>query len=212
MADGFKTEQEAFWAGSFGDAYVERNLELVWSLASRTALFAKVLSRTRGVTRVLELGSNVGQNLLAIRNLIPDAVFGAVEINAHAVETLRQIPNTTAVRGSILEVNPVELGRYDLTMISGVLIHIHPDHLSEVYRRLYECSTRYILVMEYYNPTPVEVTYRGHEKRLFKRDFAGEMLDTYPDLELVDYGFQYHRDNNFTADDHTWFLMKKSAT
>ena len=36
--------------------------------------------------------------------------------------------------------------------------------------------------------------YRGHTARLFKRDFAGEMLDRFSDLRLVDYGFRYHRD------------------
>ena len=53
----------------------------------------------------------------------------------------------------------------------------------------------------------MEVTYRGHTGRLFKRDFAGELLDKYQDLELLDYGFQYHRDYNFPSDDSTWFLL-----
>jgi spore coat polysaccharide biosynthesis protein SpsF len=55
----------------------------------------------------------------------------------------------------------------------------------------------------------VEVLYRGHTSKLFKRDFAGEMLDTYPDLSMVDYGFVYSRDNNFPQDDVTWFLLEK---
>jgi spore coat polysaccharide biosynthesis protein SpsF len=66
-------------------------------------------------------------------------------------------------------------------------------------------------VCEYYNPTPVEVTYRGHEQALFKRDFAGEMLDAFPELTLVDYGFTYHRDPKFPLDDSTWFLMEKQG-
>jgi spore coat polysaccharide biosynthesis protein SpsF len=70
---------------------------------------------------------------------------------------------------------------------------------------------RYICICEYYNPTPVEVTYRGYQEKLFKRDFVGEILDMYPDLELVDYGFVYHRDNNFPQDDITWFLIQKST-
>ena len=41
--------------------------------------------------------------------------------------------------------------------------------------------------------------------RLFKRDFAGEMLDRFSDLRLVDYGFRYHRDPAHPADDLTWF-------
>ena len=77
------------------------------------------------------------------------------------------------------------------------------------YEIFYKASKRYILVAEYYNPTPVEVKYRDHEGKFFKRDFAGELLDKYHSLQLIDYGFFYHRDNNFPADDITYFLMEK---
>lgn len=43
----------------------------------------------------------------------------------------------------------------------------------------------------------------------YLRDFAGELLDKYEDLELVEYGFTYHRDKQFPQDDSTWFLLKK---
>ena len=84
-------------------------------------------------------------------------------------------------------------------LIKTVLIHINPDALPEVYERLYKSSKQYICVAEYYNPTPVVVEYRGHTERLFKRDFAGELMDQFPDLKLVDYGFVYHRDNAFRS-------------
>jgi spore coat polysaccharide biosynthesis protein SpsF len=64
------------------------------------------------------------------------------------------------------------------------------------------------MVCEYYNPTPVSIGYRGHEDRLFKRDFAGELIDLYG-LKLIDYGFIYHRDPVAPQDDATWFLMQK---
>ena len=64
-------------------------------------------------------------------------------------------------------------------------------------------------MIEYYNPSPVAIMYRGHDDRLFKRDFCGELLDKYKDLELVDYGFCYRRDPVFQQDDMTWFLMRK---
>ena len=73
-------------------------------------------------------------------------------------------------------------------------------------------SRRFVMVCEYFNPTPVEVAYRGHEHALFKRDFAGELLDAYPELRLVDYGFTYHRDPLYPLDDSTWFLMEKTTT
>jgi spore coat polysaccharide biosynthesis protein SpsF len=56
----------------------------------------------------------------------------------------------------------------------------------------------------------VSVPYRGHAERLFKRDFAGEMLKRYPKLRLLDYGFAYHGDANFPQDDITWFLLEKT--
>ena len=54
----------------------------------------------------------------------------------------------------------------------------------------------------------VTVNYRGNSDRLFKRDFAGELMDRYP-LRLIAYGFSYHRDNYFPQDDSTWFLLEK---
>jgi pseudaminic acid biosynthesis-associated methylase len=208
MNTPFSTEQEYFWAGEFGNEYIGRNNTLE-NISWRTARFSKILSHTKGITKALEIGANIGQNLLAIKNLIPSCQFSAIEINPLAVKKLELIPDTKVFKGSVFDFLPSELGEYDLTFTSGVLIHINPEKLPEVYDLLYHCSLAYILVCEYYNPVPVEVTYRGHTQRLFKRDFAGEMLDKYSDLELIDYGFQYHRDNNFPSDDCTWFLLKK---
>ena len=93
--------------------------------------------------------------------------------------------------GSIFDY-PVK-AKADLALIKGVLIHINPDMLNVVYDKLYEASSKYILVCEYYNPAPVSIPYRGHDDRLFKRDFAGEILERFSDLSLVDYGFAYRR-------------------
>jgi spore coat polysaccharide biosynthesis protein SpsF len=63
------------------------------------------------------------------------------------------------------------------------------------------------LIAEYFNPSPVSIDYRGESEKLFKRDFAGEMLDSIPSLGLVDYGFVWSR-GSFPQDDITWFLME----
>jgi hypothetical protein len=73
------------------------------------------------------------------------------------------------------------------------IIHIKPELLPAVYQNMYDLSNRYIMVYEYYNPTPVNVEYRGYQNRLFKRDFAGELIDKY-NLKLIDYGFNYKRE------------------
>ena len=97
----------------------------------------------------------------------------------------------------------------DLVFTMGVLIHISPNNLDKAYETLYETSRDYLLLCEYYNPTPMAINYRGHRNKLFKRDFAGELLQKYRDIKLIDYGFSYRNDRKYPLDDITWFLMKK---
>ncbi len=203
----YKTEQEEFWAGSFGDAYRERNRSEDL-LGRKTHLFARILERTHGIASAIELGANIGLNLAAIRRLLPATRLGAVEINEQAADELRRsLPETMCHVGSLLDLP--DLGTWDLAFTSGVLIHVDPDHLPPAYDALHRLSARYICVAEYYNPTPVTVRYRGEQDRLFKRDFAGDLLDRFDDLALVAYGFAYHRDPVFPQDDGTWFLLEK---
>jgi pseudaminic acid biosynthesis-associated methylase len=204
-----KTEQESFWEGSFGDAYIDRNPD-ARGLAGSIALFARILARTPEVGSVLELGANIGINLKALHALLPGASLSAVEINAKAVSVLRQQPYVDVRHQSILEFIPDR--QWDLVFTAGVLIHLNPEALPAVYDLMVRASTRYVLVAEYYNPQPVEVPYRGHAGRLFKRDFAGELMAAHPDLQLIDYGFVYHADPHFPLDDLNWFLMEKQVS
>jgi spore coat polysaccharide biosynthesis protein SpsF len=142
-----------------------------------------------------------------LKQLLPAAKFAAVEINARAVAELRRLPWLDVVHDSLLNLQSATA--HDFVLIKGVMIHLNPDVLPQVYRLLHDSTSRYVCVAEYYNPTPVTVGYRGHAERLFKRDFAGELMRAYPDLRLVDYGFVYRGDANFPQDDLTWFLMEK---
>jgi len=206
MAD-FKTDQESFWAGRFGTEYINRNTGAAL-LASNLAFFSQALRSTQRLDDCIEFGANIGMNLKALRFLYPHQQQYAVEINADAVAELRTIlPMTNVYQASILDFTPQRT--YDLVLVKGVLIHINPDYLAQVYEVLHSVTGRYLLVCEYYNPTPVQVPYRGHSDRLFKRDFCGELLDRYPDLSLIDYGFVYRRDPTFPQDDITWFLVEK---
>ena len=207
----FKTEQEAFWAGEFGNDYTDRNDDQLKILPTDTYLFSQVLKNTCGIKSAIEFGSNIGYNLAAIKRLLPLVDISAVEINTKAVEILKKRfdNNIKIYNQSILDFS-IDYKR-DLVLIKGVLIHINPDELIVVYQKLYESAQKYIVVCEYYNPCPVEVNYRGNTGKLFKRDFAGEILNQYKDLKLVDYGFIYHRDNIFPGDDFTWFLMEKKV-
>lgn len=205
----YRTDQEAFWAGEFGSEYIGRN-DSPALLAANVSLFARALARAGRISTCLELGANVGMNLRALGVLYPGIAQRAIEINPVAAETLaRLIGEGNVFRGSILDYLPQET--VDLAFTKGVLIHIHPDMLGAVYEKLYRASRRWILVCEYYNPVPVAIPYRGHAERLYKRDFAGELMDAFPDLALADYGFAYRRDPAHPQDDITWFLLEKNG-
>lgn len=205
----YATPQESFWAGQFGSEYIGRN-DSSQLLAANLSFFTKALKQAGRISSCIEFGANIGMNLKALQLLYPGIALRGVEINPDAAKQLRMlIGEENVYEGSIFNYPAVDM--VDLALIKGVLIHINPDMLPAVYEKLYTASRRFILVCEYYNPSPVAISYRGHADRLFKRDFAGEMMDKYPDLALVDYGFSYRRDPAFPQDDITWFLMEKRS-
>ncbi|MBX3497350.1 MAG: pseudaminic acid biosynthesis-associated methylase [Parvibaculum sp.] len=202
----FRTEQEKFWTGAFGDAYMDRN-QGEHIVTSNMALFARILRSAPDVGSIVEFGCNIGLNLQALHRINPNFELCGHEINGTAADKARALGIAEIVHGTIIDALPA--GRtYDMAFTKGVLIHINPDELTRVYDNLHALSARYVMVCEYYNPAPVVVNYRGIEDRLFKRDFAGEIIERFG-MRLVDYGFAYHRDNYFPQDDLTWFLLEK---
>lgn len=201
-------EQENFWRGEFGNSYIKRNNSK--KLKSNTDFFFKKIFKKKNqikVKSIVELGSNIGNNIKSLSRIFKKASFTAVEINKKACEVLKK----NKLKISVINSNIASLktiNKYDLVLVKGVLIHINPRQLKKVYKKIFELSKKYILLVEYYSPTPVKILYRNNKNKLFKRDFAGDMIKKYK-LKLVDYGFCYRFDK-FPQDDLTWFLLKKS--
>lgn len=210
ISTDFATEQEAFWSGEFGDAYSDRNHGNT-ATTSNLLFWGGVLKRTGMIESCFEIGCNIGLNLDAIKTLLPACQTVGLEINSHAAKECAS-KGHRVFEGTILAPPPDATGSdgvADLSIASGVLIHINPDVLSTAYELLHALSQRFILVSEYFNPQPVAIPYRGHDNRLFKRDFAGELWAQYPSLRLVDYGFIWSKDPVAPLDDTTWFLFEK---
>jgi pseudaminic acid biosynthesis-associated methylase len=200
------TEQEVAWSGEHGNAYNRRS---PGNEEANYHLFKKALYKAGPIGTILELGAGQGANMRALQRLYPKAKLAAVELNRQAAEVLGWVTNCTRViNASVLDWEPDDV--WDLVLTKGLLIHIHPDEIGMVYEVVHRAARRWILLAEYYNPSPVNVPYRGRDDLLWKRDFAGEMLDRYKDLRMVDYGFVYHGDAA-PQDDITWFLLEKSS-
>lgn len=197
---------EQFWRGQFGDEYNRRNQGLV---ERNVTFFARALARVQHTVRdVLEFGCGTGQNLDALARLIPNVVTYGIEINREAAQSAANYA-TRIYSQAVSEWRKPDAMRWDLVLSKGFLIHIPPEELLDVYTKMFEASNRYILLAEYYNPTPLEVVYRGETGRLWKRDFATELIGRFPSLRVADYGFIWRHDYPWQQDDLTYFLLEK---
>lgn len=203
--------EEKFWSGSFGNDYIKRNSNKSL-LKNNYSLFKKVLEKKK-ISSLIELGANIGLNIMAINKIFPKITNYAVEINRNACEELsKNVKKCKIYNGSVLDYNiyskDFQKKSWDLVVLKTVLIHINPKQLDRTYKILKNCSRKYLLICEYYSPNPVMVKYRGHNNKLFKRDFAGEIMKNYS-FKLDSYGFVYHKDQIAPQDDINWFLLKK---
>jgi pseudaminic acid biosynthesis-associated methylase len=143
-----RTEQETFWHGDFGNEYTQRNPV---APGSRLPFFREILTLATRVQSVCEIGANAGHNLMALQHLIPSLRAIGVEPNACAYAKLSSIPGIIAVRSSVQDYEPEQ--QVDLAFTCGVLIHINPADLPQVYRKIAAISRKYVLINEYFNPT-----------------------------------------------------------
>ena len=197
--------QEKFWASSFGKNYIKRNRNNVL-IKNNYFFFKKSLKKTKNIKTVLELGANIGNNILSLKKINNKLKFCAVEINHLACKELNKISNLEIINDSVLNFKVKK--NFDLVLLKGILIHIDHKHLKKLFLKVSKINNKYILICEYFNPYPVKINYRGHKNVLFKNDYAGLFLKLFKNYKLLDYGFIYHLDKH-PLDDANWFLLEK---
>lgn len=196
------------WKSEFGKKYHLRN-KIQWE--KRVPFFEKIFSSIHKynavIKSVLEVGAGCGYNLLAINKIYPDIRLCALEPNEYACNIMRKTGIIEVIQCGFEECENLE--SYDLVFTSGVLIHVPPSNLEYFYEKIFYLAKQYILINEYFSPTPEKIKYRGKVGLLFKRDYCSDILDMYKDrLVLVDYGFLYKRVEE-VWDNTTWWLIKK---
>ena len=199
-------EQQAFWKEKYAGDYISKNSD--FDLDRGIKGWAKMLERAENINSILECGSNIGRNINFLNHLLPGASKSLIEISpeAYKIVTSRyQIADS--FNGPIVESSFNK--KFELVYTIGVLIHIHPNDLLDNMKKMYEHSSKYILIGEYFNRTPVMVEYQGEKDKLFKRDFGKYFLENFP-VHLVDYGFLWgHLYDNAGFDDITYWLFEK---
>jgi pseudaminic acid biosynthesis-associated methylase len=162
------TEQEQWWRQSFGDAYVARN-RVNWR--SRVPFWTSIIDRTKPRS-VLEVGCGSGWNMRALRQVDPMLALWGAEINQTALQEAADA-GLSVVDSSLFDLKTEwPQGQFDLTFTCGVLIHVSGEDLSRAMDSIISVSSRYVLAVEYADETEVEVPYRGHTERLWRRPFG----------------------------------------
>jgi len=187
------TRQGREWATSFGRNYTDRNtldpagLDALWSNnygVTRTALNARFLKELPTEARILEVGCNIGNQLLLMHGMGYGNLSG-IDVQPYAVQIAKtRVPGASVAEGSVLDI-PFSDGDFDLVFTSGLLIHIAPTDLPTALAEIHRVSGRWILGSEYYAPSSTEINYRGHNDLLWKDDFAQRYLQQFPDLRLL---------------------------
>src|SRR3990167_329732 len=183
MASKISTKQLTYWLGKFGDDYIERNSDLAM-FRRREQFFKKLLQKYPEIKSVLEVGSNIGGNLMVFNKIDPKLKIVAVEPNKKAAKIARE--NLSSAK--ILEKSVFDMDfddKFDLVFTCGVLIHIADNDLGKALTKIYNASRKYILTIEYYSNKRSAIPYRGLSDALFKRPYDKEYLNLYPKLKVM---------------------------
>jgi pseudaminic acid biosynthesis-associated methylase len=174
------TPQLALWRSEFGRAYTDRNDR---DRPERVAAWRALLDGIAPV-RALEIGCNVGWNLVYLERLGITDLYG-IEPQPAAVERARQRrPKFNVLHGTAFDL-PFRDGFCDLAFTSGLLIHVAPESLGCALDEIYRVSRRWIVAIEYDDPNEREIKYRGHTGALWKRDHGAAWQTRHPSLRLV---------------------------
>ncbi len=194
-------EQLKTWKSDFGVEYTGRNNI---SPSSRLNAFKSMIDGL-SINKILEIGCNVGHNLVALSQIGDFQLIG-VEPSKYAVLQGRSKSNAISIlEGNAFDI-PFKDGYFDLVFTSGVLIHISIADLPKAIDEMYRVTNRYILVIEYYAENETVIPYHGHNDLLWKRDFKLHFLERYPSLKVVKSGYWDKADG---FDRTHWWLFEK---
>jgi len=171
---------------------------------SRSDMNARFLGGFDRNIKILEVGSNVGLQLLFLQQMGFENLYG-IELLPYAVELSKsRTEGINIIQGEAQDI-PFKDDYFDLVFTSGLLIHIKPDSLCSVMREIWRCTKKHIWGFEYYETEMTPVEYRGNEGLLWKADYSNIYCD-YLDLEVLDIElFEYKDSTNRDA----MFLLEK---
>ena len=211
------TNQMKEWQGTTGQDYTERNLQSVQEMESihkrnygvtRTEINLEFLGGLDRSLKILEVGCNIGNQLLCLQKIGFRNLYGA-ELQPYAARIAEaRLQNTEIFQGSIFNL-PFETRSFDLVFTSGVLIHINPSAIKNALKEVYRCTRAYIWGFEYYAKTCEEIKWHGKDNMLWRNDFVKLYQKQFKDLKLIQEKHFKYLHSGCHKSVGTMFLLKK---
>jgi pseudaminic acid biosynthesis-associated methylase len=188
-----ETKQLEKWTGGFGQKYTERNRSSLSAMerlyrrnfgVTRAEMNRQFLGRLNRSIRVLEVGCNVGNQLLCLQKMGFNNLYG-IDPQDYAVELAKKrLSGIQVIKGNIFDI-PFKDRFFDLVFTSGVLIHISPRDIKKALEEIYRCSRKYIWGYEYYSEKYEEIPYREEKNLLWKGNFVEIYKSLAPNIRIA---------------------------
>ncbi|WP_419777157.1 pseudaminic acid biosynthesis-associated methylase [Malaciobacter marinus] len=189
-----KNFQRQTWEDEFGKEYLQRNIYTPKHLDefyenrytfSRTDLNNRFLKNINKDAKILEVGTNIGNQLLHLQSMGFKNLYG-IEIQERAINfAKKRADNLNIIKGDALDI-PFKDAYFDLVFTSGVLIHISPDNINFAIDEIYRVTNSYIWGFEYYAKEYTDLMYQGNKNLMWKADFMKLYKERKKDLVKLD--------------------------
>ncbi|AXX88357.1 methyltransferase [Malaciobacter marinus] len=189
-----KNFQRQTWEDEFGKEYLQRNIYTPKHLdefyenrytLSRTDLNNRFLKNINKDAKILEVGTNIGNQLLHLQSMGFKNLYG-IEIQERAINfAKKRADNLNIIKGDALDI-PFKDAYFDLVFTSGVLIHISPDNINFAIDEIYRVTNSYIWGFEYYAKEYTDLMYQGNKNLMWKADFMKLYKERKKDLVKLD--------------------------
>jgi pseudaminic acid biosynthesis-associated methylase len=200
--------QDTFWTAEYAQDYATKNSSFDDELG-RDGWHKMLAKASLNDKTYLELGCNIGRNIDQLALLDSGLKGSAIEISKPALDYVCSRHSLSHACCSAIQDANLPVNAFELVFTCGVLIHVPPSDLLHVMSKMLDWSSKYVLIGEYFNRTPVSLEYQGKQNMLFKRDFGRMFLENYP-VKLIDYGFLWGKIYDAAGfDDITWWLFEK---
>jgi pseudaminic acid biosynthesis-associated methylase len=187
--DGIQAET---WSGEFGDDYVERNISIdvvdkdYFQLTGLkyNDIFSDFFQELDRDLSILEVGCNVGNNLSILRSLGFTNLQG-LDVNSKAIGIASSRYPDISFHNSSIQSCKLPSKNFDLVYTAGVLVHIHPDTLTDVIKKILSLSKQYVFGFESFSESPSDVFYRNSNNLYWKQNFPELFKNISPNITQI---------------------------